>query len=108
MRFLVEVYQDLREQVGTDFTIALKLNASDFKEDGFGFEECQQVVTKLSELGIDLIEISGGNYESPVFGSESDEGASFVTYAKDLAQLTTVPIVSTGGFRQSSQMEVAL
>lgn len=108
MRFLVEVYQDLREQVGADFTIALKLNASDFKEDGFGFEECQQVVTKLSELGIDLIEISGGNYESPVFGSESDEGASFVTYAKALAQLTTVPIVSTGGFRQSSQMEAAL
>lgn len=108
MRFLVEVYQELREQVGADFTIALKLNASDFKEDGFGFEECQQVVTKLSELGIDLIEISGGNYESPVFGSESDEGASFVTYAKALAQLTTVPIVSTGGFRQSSQMEAAL
>lgn len=108
MRFLVEIYQDLREQVGVDFTIALKLNASDFKEDGFGFEECQQVVKKLSELGIDLIEISGGNYESPVFGSESDEGASFVTYAKALAQLTTVPIVSTGGFRQSSQMEAAL
>lgn len=108
LRFLVEIYQGLREQVGADFTIALKLNASDFKETGFDFEDCQEVVRRLSDLGIDLIEISGGNYEAPVFGSEYENGAGFVSYAKALAQLTHVPIVSTGGFRTSSQMEEAI
>lgn len=43
LRFLVEIYQGMREEVGSDFTIALKLNASDFKETGFNFEDCQQV-----------------------------------------------------------------
>ncbi len=52
--------------MGPDFTIALKLNASDFKEEGFGFEDCKHVVKIMSDLGIDLIEISGGNYETPV------------------------------------------
>lgn len=108
LRFLVEIYQGLREKVGADFTIALKLNASDFKETGFDFEDCQEVVRRLSDLGIDLIEISGGNYEAPVFGSEYENGAGFVSYAKALAQLTPVPIVSTGGFRTSSQMEEAI
>ncbi|MFX3747736.1 NADH:flavin oxidoreductase [Streptococcus suis] len=108
MRFLVEVYQGLRDKVGPDFTIALKLNASDFKEEGFGFEDCKHVVKTMSDLGIDLIEISGGNYETPVFGSDYENGAGFVTYALALADLTSVPIVSTGGFRKVTQMEEAI
>lgn len=108
MRFLVEIYQELRNKVGNDFTIALKLNASDFKEEGFGFEECKEVVRVMTELGIDLIEISGGNYEAPVFGSEYEGGAGFVKYAVALSEITNVPIVSTGGFRNKSQMEEAI
>ncbi|MGF0112447.1 NADH:flavin oxidoreductase/NADH oxidase family protein [Streptococcus sp. SGI.013] len=108
LRFLVEIYQGLRAKVGPDFTIALKLNASDFKEEGFGFEDCKYVVKRMSELGIDLIEISGGNYETPVFGGEYESGAGFVTYAVALADLTPVPIVSTGGFRKVTQMEEAI
>ncbi|UXR69292.1 NADH:flavin oxidoreductase/NADH oxidase family protein [Staphylococcus sp. IVB6246] len=108
MRFLIEIYQGLRENLGSDFTIALKLNASDFKETGFGFEDCQQVVKTMSELGIDLIEISGGNYEASVFGSEHENGASFLSYAVALSELTNVPIVSTGGFRKKDQMEEAI
>lgn len=108
LRFLVEIYQGLREKVGPDFTIALKLNASDFKEEGFGFEDCKYVVKRMSELGIDLIEISGGNYETPVFGGEYESGAGFLTYAAALAYLTSVPIVSTGGFRRVTQMEEAI
>lgn len=108
MRFLVEIYQGLRKKVGSDFTIALKLNASDFKEEGFGFDDCKYVVERMSELGIDLIEISGGNYETPVFGGEYESGAGFVTYAVALAGITRVPIVSTGGFRKVAQMEEAI
>ncbi len=101
MQFLVEVYQGLREKVGPDFTIALKLNASDFKEEGFGFEDCKHVVKIMSDLGIDLIEISGGNYETPVFGSDYENGAGFVTYALALADLTSVSIVSNRRFPKS-------
>ena len=108
MRFLVEIFQRMRNIVGTRFTIALKLNATDFKEQGFDFEDCKQVVKTMSQLGIDLIEISGGNYEAPVFGSEHEKGASFLSYAVALSDLTDIPIVSTGGFRKSQQMKVAL
>lgn len=108
MRFLIEIYQGLREKVGLDFTIALKLNASDFKEEGFDFEDCKYVVKRMAELGIDLIEISGGNYEAPVFGSEYESGPGFITYSLALAELTSVPIVSTGGFRDVIQMEEAI
>ena len=105
MRFLVEIYNRLRSKVGDNFTIALKLNALDFKEGGFSFDECKEVVRTMSELGIDLIEISGGNYEAPVFGGEYENGASFASYATVLTELTDTPIVSTGGFRKKKEME---
>lgn len=108
MRFLVEIYNRLRNKVGSNFTIALKLNALDFKEGGFTFEECKEVVKTMSELGIDLIEISGGNYEAPVFGGEYENGASFASYATILTELTDTPIVSTGGFRSRDEMEKVL
>ena len=108
MKFLVEIYKRLRNKVGSNFTIALKLNALDFKEGGFTFEECKEVVKIMSELGIDLIEISGGNYEAPVFGGEYENGASFASYATILTELTDTPIVSTGGFRSRDEMEKVL
>lgn len=108
MRFLREIYQGIRRSVKPNFSIAIKLNASDFKIDGFDFEDCQNVVKIMSELGIDLIEISGGNYETPVFGSEYENGAGFLNYATALAKITQVPIVSTGGFRDKKQMEKAI
>ncbi|MGA9519605.1 MAG: NADH:flavin oxidoreductase/NADH oxidase family protein [Trichococcus sp.] len=108
MRFLREIYQGIRRSVNPNFSIALKLNASDFKEEGFGFEDCQEVVKIMSDLGVDLIEISGGNYETPVFGSEYENGAGFLNYATALSKITNVPIVSTGGFRDKKQMEKAI
>ena len=108
MRFLIAIYQGIRAQVGPDFIIALKLNASDFTEEGFGFEECQKVVQKMTALGIDIIEISGGNYEKPVFGGAHESGAAFVNEAIALTQITAVPIVSTGGFRTKAQMDQAV
>lgn len=107
LRFLREIIQGIRSVTQANFGLALKLNATDFKPDGFSFEECQIVVRELSDSGLDLIEISGGNYESPIFGEEGT-GAKFLNYATVLAKQTHLPVVSTGGFRDSQEMEMAL
>ena len=48
--------------------------------------ESVQVVQKLSEIGIDFIEVSGGNYESPQMLSTKDSTrkleAFFIDYAE--------------------------
>lgn len=104
-RFLREIYDGIRQAVGKDFIVGLKLNATDFSETGFSFEDCQRLVALMQEAGADFIEISGGNYSSPVFGGE---GTELLTYAKALAQQAAVPIISTGGFRSVKAMEEAL
>ncbi|MNI40178.1 NADH oxidase [compost metagenome] len=114
MRFLVRVYTEIRKQVGEQFPIGIKLNSSDFQRGGFTEEESMQVVEKISELGIDLIEISGGNYEQPkMLVAEAREStkkreAYFLEFAEKVRKITSSPLVVTGGFRSLDGMTRAL
>ena len=122
-RLLLSVVRAVREAVGADFPVCVKLNSSDFQKGGYDFEDCQQVVTWLEEEAIDLLEISGGSYEQPrmmkLHGIEpvAESGISertvareayFLDYAKTIAQTVQTPLMVTGGFRSLDAMEGAL
>lgn len=112
MRMLIEVYRAIRNTVGDDFSVGLKMNSSDFKFGGFSVEESVQVALRMKEEGIDLIEVSGGTYESPNmtgYGSKADEKeAYFIEYAESVKKDRTFPLVLTGGFRSGTAMNTAL
>lgn len=108
MRFLVEIYKGMRETLGEGYPIALKLNSSDFNRLGFTEEESLQVVEKMASLGLDLIEISGGNYEEPKMSTGTDSEVFFLDYAQKLKEKVDIPVVVTGGFRSPESMESAL
>ncbi|HDZ3300679.1 TPA: NADH:flavin oxidoreductase/NADH oxidase family protein [Staphylococcus aureus] len=109
MRVLVEIYEGIRSELGKDFNIGLKLNSEDFKVGGFSKEDLVDVAKKLNELKIDLIEISGGNYENPkMAGSDKESEPYFISYASLLKKEVSTPIVVTGGFRSVVTMEDAI
>jgi 2,4-dienoyl-CoA reductase-like NADH-dependent reductase (Old Yellow Enzyme family) len=60
MRLLREIYLEMRTRLGDEAVIGAKLNCDDFSGDGFTIDESAQVAHELSQLGIDLIEVSGG------------------------------------------------
>jgi 2,4-dienoyl-CoA reductase-like NADH-dependent reductase (Old Yellow Enzyme family) len=64
-RLLLETVRAVRATVGSDFAVAVKLNSADFQKGGFSFDDCLRVIEILNEEGLDLLEISGGNYEQP-------------------------------------------
>ncbi|WP_438616874.1 NADH:flavin oxidoreductase/NADH oxidase family protein [Mammaliicoccus sciuri] len=115
MRFLMEVYHEIRRRTGEKFPIAVKLNSADFQRGGFTEEDSMKVLKAIDKAGIDLIEISGGNYENPVMfeGSNIREStkkreAYFLDYADKARKLVNTPIVVTGGFRSAEGMEAAI
>ncbi|MCC5889206.1 MAG: NADH:flavin oxidoreductase/NADH oxidase family protein [Alkalibacterium sp.] len=109
MLFLKKIYLEMRRKAGETFPIGLKLNISDFTEGGFNEKESLTVMKKMSDLGIDLIEISGGNYDNPkMFKASSDEEVFFIDYVKEIRHRLDTLIVITGGFRKLSTMEKAL
>lgn len=122
-RMLLDTVDAVRQAVGPDFPVAVKLNSADFQKGGFAFEDSLQVARWLEEHGIDLIEISGGTYEQPkllgVEGVEPEERpqiaestlrreAYFVDFALAMQKTVSVPLMVTGGFRSRAAMEQAL
>ena len=112
MRFLAEIYQAIRQATQPGFLVGLKLNSADFQKGGFSEADSVQVVQKMAELGMDFIEISGGNYENPAMmgakQSTVQREAFFLDYAKKVRALTQVPLIITGGFRSVKGMTEAL
>lgn len=97
-RIIFEVYNAIRKKVGEDYHIGIKINSSDFRDSGATFEDCKYVVTKLDEIGIDSVEISGGDFRS--FKGES----YFKDYAAELASIVKCPIMLVGGNRTIASM----
>lgn len=114
MKFVLEVYKAMREAVGPNFPIGIKINSADFSKGGFSPEEAIEVAKTLSESGIDLIELSGGSYEKPammgvkVKESTKQREAYFLEYAEEIKKVASCPIMVTGGFRTSEYMEQAI
>jgi 2,4-dienoyl-CoA reductase-like NADH-dependent reductase (Old Yellow Enzyme family) len=118
-RFVLEVYKAMREQVGPDFPIGIKLNSADFQRGGFTEEESLDTIKALSDVGIDLIEISGGTYEAPAMTGVKDKKepvkdstrqreAYFLAFAEKARKTVKTPLVVTGGFRSLPGMADAI
>ncbi|MFI8035168.1 NADH:flavin oxidoreductase/NADH oxidase family protein [Acinetobacter sp. ABJ_C3_5] len=114
MRFLSEVYQAIRMKVGPDFPIGVKLNSADFMKGGFDEQDSIQVIKKLEQLGVNLIEISGGTYESQamsgvnVKASTQKRESYFIDFSEKVRDVCSIPILLTGGFRSVKGMNDAL
>ena len=114
MRFLLEIVRRIRARVSPGFAVSVKLNSADFQRGGFSEDESREVVAALAGEGLDLVEISGGNYESPAMSgsaaaSTRDREAYFLDYARTVRQLAgDVPLAVTGGFRSRAAIQEAL
>lgn len=113
-RFALEVLSEIRNNVGKEFPIGIKLNSSDFQKGGFTEEESIGVIQNLEKSGIDLIEISGGTYEAPAMtGNTAREStirreAYFLQFAEKVRKSVRVPLMLTGGFRTLNAMGNAI
>ena len=111
MRFLKEIYLGMREELGKDFPIGIKINSTDFKEDGLTEEDSLETIVVLANLGLDFVEISGGTYERPAMmgaTSKSTNQVFFAEYSKKLKQKVDIPVIVTGGIRSINAMNTLL
>ena len=74
------------------------------------------MVRWLNELAVDLVELSGGSYESPAMqgspqagsGSTAAREAYFLDFARDVSAVARMPVMVTGGIRRRAIAEAAL
>jgi len=110
MRLLLDTIEVTRDVVGPNFPIAVKLNSSDQLEGGLVEDDALEVVAALNNSSIDLIDVSGGTY-FPGAKTASDgagHGPYFIEFAKRAREVTTKPLMLTGGFKTRVQADDAV
>jgi len=113
-KFLIEVIQAVRKSVKPEFIVSVKINSSDFQKGGFQFEDATSVINMIQKLGVDFIEISGGNYEAPAMQGIAKDGSTlareayFLDFAREVTKVVSVPIMVTGGITRKQIAESVL
>ena len=109
-RIILAIIEAIRLQVGPNYPIGIKINASDLLEGGLTEEDALAHVSLLDKTSLDLIEISGGTY-FPGAKSSSDsasKGVYYKTFAKRAKSLTSIPLMVTGGVKSLSDASTLL
>lgn len=112
-RLLLETVRAVRAAVGPRFGVAVKLNSADFQRGGFDEQDAATVLAWLNEEQVDLVELSGGSYESPAMRGHAEERtlsreAYFLSFAEQLRRHATMPVMLTGGIRRREVAEHVL
>jgi 2,4-dienoyl-CoA reductase-like NADH-dependent reductase (Old Yellow Enzyme family) len=98
-RMPLETYKAIRESVGTDFPVLIKINVCDGFENEVAFEDVLYLCNALTKLKIDGIEISGA------FSAFPQEATSyFKNEAEQIAARNETKIIMTGGNRHIEEM----
>lgn len=118
-RLLLEIIAEIRRAVNDPtFMVSVKLNCRDllYPHD-VSEEESIALVKMLESAGVDLVEVSGGTYETPQssehdrnsHSQRSSQEAYFIDFANRLRpHLFHTKICVTGGFRSASAMADAI
>jgi 2,4-dienoyl-CoA reductase-like NADH-dependent reductase (Old Yellow Enzyme family) len=113
-RLLLDVIGAIRTVVSPSFAVAVKLNSADFQRGGFDADDAGRVIAMLEPLGVDLVELSGGSYESPAMAGRPTDGraaareAYFLELAAQLAKSSPLPLMLTGGITRRETAEAVL
>ena len=110
-RMLIETVKAVRATVRPGFAVAVKLNSADFQRGGFDQADAERVIGMLNDLPVDLVELSGGSYESPAMQGRTADGrtlareAYFLEFAVALKAAARMPLMVTGGIRSRATAE---
>ena len=105
-RVVLEVLKRIRNGVGEDFPVLIKMTSEDFLDGGLTVGEMLEASRMLEQAGIDAIEMSGGNVYSSDYspfrrgrpGSEQQE-VYYREAARSFKDKMRVPLMLVGGIR---------
>jgi 2,4-dienoyl-CoA reductase-like NADH-dependent reductase (Old Yellow Enzyme family)/thioredoxin reductase len=97
-RFLVEILQAVRREVGPDFPVWVRFNAQEWGvENGITIEETKQMIPLVVEAGAQALHVSGYGAGSYITTAPISDTAGFlVPVAEELKKLTSVPVIAVG------------
>jgi 2,4-dienoyl-CoA reductase-like NADH-dependent reductase (Old Yellow Enzyme family)/thioredoxin reductase len=112
MRFLVEVFQAVRDRVGPEFPITVRLSGAEYTPGGISIAETIQTARVLQDLGADALHISACSYGSYATGRMispmSVPDAPLAGLAEAVKAAVRIPVITVGKIRTPELAEELL
>lgn len=111
-RFMLMALDAVREGVGPQFPIEIRLSGDDLTEKGLGMDECIKVAQMVDDK-VDLINVSCGNHEDPDMFCRTHPSAFYkrgvnVYLATAIREKVKTPVACVGSLNDPAQMEQIL
>ncbi|MBW1941661.1 MAG: FAD-dependent oxidoreductase [Deltaproteobacteria bacterium] len=109
MRFGLEVVERVREVVGSDYPIIMRLAGNDFMEGGNTNIEAGIFASELEKAGVDLFNVTGGWHETriPQLTMSVPRGA-YIYLARGIKAAVTVPVLGSNRINDPAMAEELL
>ena len=110
MKFAVEIINAIRARVGADFPLSFRYAAEHRIKGGRTLSESKEIAQRLEAVGIDILHIDAGCYESqhwiapPIYLPEG----CFVDLAAAMKQVVNIPVITVGGITSPELAEKIL
>lgn len=106
VRIHLEVVGAVRDMVGPDFPVFVRLGSDDFAEGGTTIDDAVYAAIELERAGMSALDVSGGinGYVRP--GHNEPGYLSYLSRA--IREAVSVPVVLTGGVTEAAQAESLL
>ncbi|MBT9779852.1 FAD-dependent oxidoreductase [Clostridium sp. MCC353] len=113
MRFIQKIISGIRKECGTDFPISVRLSVEEFYDrigypgQGICLEEGVEIAKRLESFGIDVINVSSGNYDTEQTSCEpiSFEPGWRKYLAKAVKDAVGIPVIAANLIRSPEQAE---
>ena len=107
LRFPKEVIRDVREKVGDEYPVALRISVEEYVEEGYHLDEGVRICEELEAEGIDWLDITAGIYETmpTIFYPFAQEEAYRIHHAAAVREAVDVPVSGVGKIRSPETAE---
>ncbi|MFP4036202.1 MAG: FAD-dependent oxidoreductase [Desulfobacteraceae bacterium] len=97
-RFALEVIEEVRRRIGPDFPLSWKISAQEFVPGGLTVEESIQILRRLIEAGLDIVQVSAGNDATPEWISQPMfmPKACLADSAAEIKKALDIPVMAVG------------
>lgn len=107
MRFPLAVAKRVKEAVGEDFSVGMRLSADEYAPQGITLEETKVLARNLEALGLSFLHISAGvkfHSEKRILPMFMPRGYN-VPLAQGIKEVVTIPVVASGGINDPELAE---
>jgi len=95
-RFGLEVIKKVREKVGNDFTLMVRLSGHDYMPGSNTNQEAAEFAVLLEQAGVDCINVTGGWHETRVPQITGDLPRGGLSYlARGIKEAVSVPVIAS-------------